>query len=62
MATYAMLNGNIVTNIIVADNKESTEAALNCTLVETTASNPASIGYLWDGDKFVLPVVEEATE
>jgi hypothetical protein len=58
MATYAMLNGNIVTNIIVADDKQSTEEALNCILIETTASNPASIGYIWDGDKFTAPIVD----
>ena len=45
MATYAVMSGNIVSNVIVADNKEETEAALNCVLVEYTAENPAGIGY-----------------
>lgn len=61
MATYAMMNGNSVTNIIVADDKESAEAALGCTLIEYTAENPAGIGWMYDAEtgKFVAPIVEE---
>lgn len=61
MATYAMMSGNSVSNIIVADDKEATEAALNCTLIEITAENPGGIGWTYDSDtgKFVAPTVEE---
>ena len=48
MATYAVMSGNIVSNVIVADDKEATEAALNCVLVEYTTENPAGIGYSLD--------------
>lgn len=62
MATYAMMSGNSVSNIIVAEDKEATEAALNCTLIEYTADNPAGIGWTYDEEtgKFIAPTVEEA--
>jgi len=58
MATFAMMSGNSVSNVIVADNKEATEAALNCTLVEITAENPAGIGWSYDPEtgKFEAPI------
>ena len=61
MATYAMMAGNSVTNIIMADDKEATEAALNCTLIEYTAENPAGIGWTYDPDtgRFNPPPVPE---
>ena len=63
MATFAMMSGNSVSNVIVADDKAATEAALNCVLVEYTAENPAGIGWTMDEDgKFHPPVVEEELE
>jgi len=59
MATFAMMSGNSVSNIIVADNKEETEKALNCVLIEFTTKNPAGIGWTWDGSKFIEPIIEE---
>lgn len=60
MATFAMMSGNTVSNVIVAEDKAATEAALGCTLVEYTADNPAGIGWTMDKDgKFHPPVVEE---
>lgn len=57
MANYAMMSGNSVSNIIVADDKEATEAALNCTLIEITAENPGGIGWTYDPEtgKFIAP-------
>lgn len=62
MATFAMMAGNVVTNVIVADDKEATEAALNCKLIEYTPENPAAIGWIYDETtgKFSAPVVEES--
>ena len=40
-----MMSGNTVSNVIVADDKEATEAALNCTLIEFTPENPVGIGW-----------------
>ena len=60
MATFAMMSGNSVSNVIVADDKAATEAALSCTLVEYTPENPAGIGWTMDEyGKFNPPVVEE---
>lgn len=61
MANYAMMSGNSVSNIIVADDKEATEAALNCVLIEITPDNPAGMGWTYDSEtgKFNPPVVEE---
>lgn len=61
MATFAMISGNTVDNIIVADDKEATEKALNCVLIEYTSENPAGIGWTYDPEtgKFSAPVVEE---
>lgn len=62
MATYAMMAGNTVSNVIVADNKEDAETALRCTLIEYTPENPAGIGWTYDSEtgKFNPPVIEEA--
>ena len=64
MATYAMMSGNVVSNIIMADDKEATEAALHCTLIEYTPENPAGIGWTYDSEtgKFNPPVIEEPSQ
>lgn len=61
MATFAMMSGNTVENIIVADDKEATETALRCTLIEFTIENPAGIGWSYDSDtgKFNPPLASE---
>ena len=61
MATYAMMGGNTVTNIIMADDKEATEAALGCTLIEYTPENPAGIGWSYHPEtgKFTAPQLAE---
>ena len=57
MAIYAMVNGNSVSNIIVADDKEATELLLHCTLIETTPENPSGIGWTVGEDgKFIAPL------
>ena len=63
MATYALMSGNTVSNIIMADDKESTEQALNCILIEYTEENPASIGWTYDESTrtFIRPPYEDST-
>lgn len=63
MATYAVMSGNIVSNVIVADDKESTEKLLGCTLIEYTQENPAMIGWIYDEETKIFnpPVIEEET-
>jgi hypothetical protein len=48
MPNYAVVSGNTVTNIIVADTKEIAKEATNATCVEYTVNNPASIGWVYD--------------
>jgi hypothetical protein len=63
MTTFAMMGGNIVSNIIVADDKEATEKALNCSLIEFTKENPAGIGWIYDAETGTFsPPILEATE
>jgi hypothetical protein len=59
MATFAIMSGNIVSTIIVADNKEETEAALGVILIEYTPENPAGIGWNYDEStgRFIAPEV-----
>ena len=59
MATFAMMSGNLVSNVIVADNKEDCEKSLNCILIELTAENPAGIGWIYDAEtnKFIAPEI-----
>lgn len=63
MATFAMMAGNTVSNIIMADNKEATEAALHCRLIEYTNENPAGVGYTYNEETgiFIAPIIEEET-
>ena len=55
-----MMSGNSVDNIVMADDKEATEAALRCTLIEFTSDNPAGIGWVYDEvtGTFSAPIVE----
>lgn len=48
MATYAVMSGNTVSNVIVADDKETAETATNATCIEYTSENPAGIGWTYD--------------
>jgi hypothetical protein len=61
MATFAVMSGNVVSTIIVADNKEETEAALNCVLIEYTPENPAGTGWTYDEEtgRFTPPEIVE---
>jgi len=59
MGNYVMIEGSIATNIIVADDKEKVESALNCTLVELTDDLQYQIGWIWDGTQFTDPNPEE---
>ncbi len=69
MKTFAIVTSNTVSNIIMADNKEETELALNCVLIEYTTDNPAGIGWTYDvesgrfiGPPLLLEMPEEAVE
>jgi hypothetical protein len=59
MATFAVMNSNIVENIIVADTKEIAEQVTGKECVEYTDSNPAGIGWTYADGVFTAPVIEE---
>lgn len=58
MATFAVMTGNMVSNVIVADDKHDAEQALNVTLIEYTPENPAGIGWTYEDGKFSPPSQE----
>jgi|688.fasta_scaffold10061_8 hypothetical protein len=64
MANFAVINGNKVVNIIVAETLEDAEINVSATCVEITddLTPKPSLGWSWDGNVFsnVLddPIVE----
>jgi len=55
--TFAILNGNVVANIIVAETNEDAElVAPGC--IEYNADNVAQIGWLYDSETgiFAMPI------
>ena len=56
MATFAIIENNTVTNVIVADTQADAELATGATCVEYTDANPAGIGWTYDGTTFTAPV------
>ena len=59
MANYAVIENNIVVNVIVADTKEIAEEVTGLTCAETTSGNIAHIGLGFDGTTFEQPPVTE---
>jgi hypothetical protein len=66
MASYAVLAGDTVTNIIIADTKEVAEEVTNAECIEcNNGSIKPGDSYDRESQEFVLqavPVVEEPTE
>ena len=63
MATYAVLQENVVVNIIVADSLADAEEVTGFTCVEYTEENPAIVGLSYDGVLFEqLPVIPVGSE
>ena len=63
MSNFAVINGNIVENIIVADTKEIAESVTGKLCVEYVNENPAHIGFKWDETNgFEQPVFEQPQE
>lgn len=55
--TFAVLSGDLVANIIVAETQADAELATNRECIEYTADNPAGDGMVYDRKtkKFYLP-------
>jgi hypothetical protein len=62
MAKFAVIQGDTVTNIIVADIKEAAEAVTNSTCIEYTDETPVGVGYTWNGKEFNSPAIKEVNE
>ena len=60
MAIYAVLSGDSVANVIVADTKETAEYITGTTCIEYDETNPAGIGWTWDGTTFTAPEIPTA--
>ena len=57
MSNYAVIESNIVINVIVADSKEIAEMVTGKQCVDLTGTFGA-ISDTWDGEKFIRPIVE----
>jgi hypothetical protein len=62
MKKFAVIQNNIVLNIILADSKEIAEQVTDLECIEYTDESPAKINDTWDGTNFISPIVEEPTE
>ena len=56
---FAVIENNLVKNVIVADSKEIAEEVSGLTCIEYTDENPAGIGWAYDGVNFIAPIVDE---
>jgi hypothetical protein len=61
MANFAVISGNTVSNIIIADTQADAELVTNSTCVEYTDENPAGIGWTYDATTgaFTAPIPVE---
>ena len=60
MANFAVLSGGTVSNVIVADTKEIAEYITGTTCIEYNETNPAGIGWTYDGTTFTAPKIPTA--
>ena len=62
MATYAVVNNNIVENVIVAQSLEIAQEITGNICIEYTEENPAAIGWAYDGKKFIAPSTDQTSQ
>ena len=55
MANFAVISGDIVSNVIVADTIENAQIATHSVCIEIPENSSAGIGDTWDGTKFIKP-------
>lgn len=55
MAYFAIVENDVVTNVIVADNKELAETITGLTCIQYNDVQDAGIGWAYDGSKFIAP-------
>lgn len=62
MAVFAVLQSNLITNVIVADTQEIAEMVTELSCVEIPEGNFAGIGWTYQDNKFVEPVIQNETD
>jgi hypothetical protein len=62
MAEYAVISGNTVVNVIVADTKAIAEEVTGLTCVQYEKEKLVTIGWTYDGAEFTAPVIETSKE
>lgn len=60
MATFAVIENGLVSNVIVADTLEIAQSVVGGLCVEYTTETPAGIGWLYNGKTFTDPNAVEA--
>jgi hypothetical protein len=60
MTTFAILENNVVINVIVADSKTIAEEATGLIAIEYTEENPAKIGQTYNQTNNTFYTIEEA--
>lgn len=55
MAYFAVIENNVVENVIVADSLEIAQSVTGKLCIEYTMENPTGIGWTWDGERFIKP-------
>jgi hypothetical protein len=48
MATFAVMSGNTVSNVVMSDSQQDAELATGSICIEYTTDNPAGIGWTYD--------------
>lgn len=62
MSIFAVISGNSVTNLIVAESKEEMESVLGYELIEHTDENPIGIGWTLVNGEWIAPPPPEELE
>ena len=55
METYAIVEGGVVTNIVLWDGSDDWAPPAGSTAVDLPDGSPVSIGYVYDGHTFTPP-------
>jgi hypothetical protein len=58
MPNFAVLQNNLVINIIVADSLEDAEMVTGLTCIEYSPDKPVAVGFIHDGTNFEFPALE----
>jgi hypothetical protein len=55
MPNFAVIENNVVINVILADTLEDAEQATGFTCIEYTDASPIGIGWIFNGERFDNP-------